>query len=68
MAYSPPTKATLIFSFLILLIGVIIGILEIYDGLSKTLNIPSNYILLAGFVLTILSWIIVYIGVRLRGL
>ncbi|TFG15716.1 MAG: hypothetical protein EU535_01275 [Promethearchaeota archaeon] len=68
MSYSPPTKGTLILSFLILLIGIVIGIWEIYDGLSKILGVPSNYILLAGFILTFLSWIIVYIGVRVRGL
>ena len=68
MSYSPPTKGTLVLSFLILLIGIIIGIWEIYDGLSKTINVQSNYILLGGFILTFLSWIIVYIGVRVRGL
>lgn len=68
MSYSPPTKGTIIFSFLVLLIGLVIGIWEIYDGLSSTLGVPSNYLLIAGFILCFLSWIIVYIGVRVRGL
>jgi hypothetical protein len=68
MAYSPPKKATIILSLLFLLIGIIIGIWEIYDGLSKTLNINSNYILIGAFILTLISWLIMYIGVRVRGL
>ena len=67
MPYSPPTKGTIILSFLILLIGLAIGIWEIYDGLSKMIGIDSSYILLAGFILTFLSWLLMYIGVRLRG-
>jgi hypothetical protein len=68
MSYSPPTKKTIMFSFLVLLIGIVIGIYEIYDGLGKTLGVQSNYILLAGFILCFLSWFIIYIGVRVRGL
>ena len=68
MSYSPPTKKTIMFSFLVLLIGLVIGIMEIYDGLGKTLGVPSNYLLLAGFILCFLSWLIIYIGVRVRGL
>jgi hypothetical protein len=68
MSYSPPTKGTLILSFLVLIIGIAIGIWEIYDGLSKMIGVNSTYILLAGFILAFLSWIIVYIGVRVRGL
>jgi hypothetical protein len=67
MPYSPPTKATVILSLLILLIGIIIGIWEIYDGLSKMVNVSPNYVLLGAFILTFLSWLIMYIGVRLRG-
>ena len=68
MSYSPPTKGTILFSFLVLIIGIGIGIYEIYDGLSATLGVPANYILLAGFILCFLSWLIIYIGVRVRGL
>ena len=68
MSYSPPTKGTIIFSFLVLLIGLAIGIYEIYNGLAKTLGVPSNYLILAGFILAFLSWLIIYIGVRVRGL
>ncbi len=68
MSYSPPTKKTIMFSFLVLLIGMVIGIWEVYDGLSATLGVPANYILLAGFILCFLSWLIIYIGVRVRGL
>jgi hypothetical protein len=68
MPYSPPTKKTIILSLIILLIGLVIGVWEIYDGLSKTVGIDSTYILLIGFILTFLSWLLMYIGVRLRGL
>jgi hypothetical protein len=68
MSYSPPTKKTIMLSFLFLLIGIIIGIWELYDGLSTILNINSNYLIIAGFGLVFLSWIIMYIGVRVRGL
>lgn len=68
MSYSPPTKGTIIFSFLVLIIGIAIGIWEVYDGLSSMIGVNSNYIIIAGFVLTFLSWLIMYIGVRVRGL
>ena len=68
MSYRPPTKSTIMFSFLVLLIGLVIGIWELYDGLGKTLGVDSTYLILAGFILAFLSWLIIYIGVRVRGL
>ncbi|MFX1259627.1 MAG: hypothetical protein ACFFAN_17370 [Promethearchaeota archaeon] len=67
MSYSPPKKGTIILAFLVLLIGIIIGIWELYDGLSTSLNIDSNYLIIAGFILTFFSFLIMYIGVKARG-
>ncbi|MFX1393225.1 MAG: hypothetical protein ACFFAH_06565 [Promethearchaeota archaeon] len=64
MSYSPPTKRTIIISFLLLIIGIVLGLLG-FLGLVKGYNDIFIYI---GFGLIVLSWLLMYIGVRFRGL
>lgn len=64
MSYSPPTKRTIIISFIILLVGIILGILA-FLGVFKGFN---EWIIYIAFALIIFSWILMYIGVRFRGL
>ena len=65
MGYSPPKKATVMLSFLILIIGIILGICGVLNVI-KGGNI-SDYLIYAGLGLCFLSWLLMWIGVKLRG-
>jgi len=68
MAYSPPTKKTVMLSLLVLLIGIGIGIIEFSDGsFSASWGLSSMLVMYIAFGLCLLSWIIMMIGVLLRG-
>jgi len=63
MSYSPPTKRTIMISFLLLVIGIVLAIVG-FLGLVKGFN---DWLIYIGFGLIILSWILMFIGVRFRG-
>lgn len=68
MPYSPPTKKTVLFSLLVILIGIGIGILELSDGsFSASWGLSSMQVMYIAFGLCFLSWIIMMIGVLVRG-
>ena len=77
MSYSPPKKVTVILSFIILLIGIIFGLIyiyesdTIYDLFKDFIKDPVDFtkiFLTVCFILTLLSWLLIYLGVRVRGL
>ena len=72
MPYSPPKKATLIISLIFELLGIIIGLLGLYGyGYLLPISLGMNndtLFVIVGFLLTLIGWLIVYLGVRLRGL
>ena len=77
MSYSPPKKVTVILSFIILMIGIIFGLIyaydpeTIYDLFKDFIKDPVDFakiFLTACFILTLLSWLLIYLGVRVRGL
>jgi len=63
MSYSPPTKKTVMLSFICLLIGIVLGILG-FLGLVGDL---SQIIVYIAFGLCFFAWLLMYIGVRFRG-
>jgi hypothetical protein len=68
MPYSPPTKKTVLISFFVLLIGIAIGIVELSDGsFSASWGLTSMQVMYIAFGLCFLSWIIMMIGVLVRG-
>ncbi|MBD3254599.1 MAG: hypothetical protein GF383_05875 [Candidatus Lokiarchaeota archaeon] len=68
MSYSPPKKATVIMSLIILLIGILLGILGFFDVIPRINgNNYNEYFVIAGFILSFLAWLIMYLGVRIRG-
>ncbi|MBY9005827.1 MAG: hypothetical protein KGD63_03630 [Candidatus Lokiarchaeota archaeon] len=72
MNYSPPTKKTIELSLFILIAGislVMTGYQELITEDIVFLNININvWCFFGGFLLSLLSWLIMYIGVRARGL
>jgi hypothetical protein len=77
MSYSPPKKATIILSFIIFLIGFIFGLIyiyepdTIYDIFEDFIKDPEDFfkLFMTGcFILTLVSWLLLYLGVRVRGL
>ncbi|MHA1657758.1 MAG: hypothetical protein ACTSUT_01375 [Promethearchaeota archaeon] len=71
MAYSPPKKATLIMSLILEIIGIIIGLMGLYGYctiIPINIGMDINQIcVILGFVLTLIGWFILYLGVKLRG-
>ena len=77
MSYSPPKKVTIILSFIIFLIGFIFGLIyiyepdTIYDMFEDFIKDPEDFfkLFMTGcFILTLVSWFLLYLGVRVRGL
>ncbi len=74
MSYSPPKKVTVILSFIILALGIILGLTfifepdVIYDLFS---DIPiedfTKTFMTICFSLTLIGWLLLYLGVRMRG-
>lgn len=63
MSYSPPTKRTIYISFLLLVIGIVLALV----GFFHLVKGYSDWFIYIGFGLVVLSWILMYIGVRVRG-
>ena len=72
MTYNPPTQKTIELSLLILTIGislVITGYQELITEDIVFLNININtWCFFGGLLLSLLSWLIMYIGIRVKGL
>ena len=73
--YSPPKKSTLLISFVLLALGMVIGFLGalemIFPFLSQievlaAWDIDAVFVI-TGLILAGLSWFLVYLGVKLRG-
>jgi len=74
MAWTPPTKFTVIFSFLLLVIGLFI-LIELFFSLAGILPVlvlgPFNALETWGIIgmgLVFLAWFFMFLGVRLKGL
>ena len=71
MKYSPPTKTTIELSLLTLTVAislVITGYQELIIENIVFLNININvWCFFGGLLLALVSWLIMYIGVRLKG-
>jgi hypothetical protein len=63
MPYSPPKRVTIMLSLLILIIGIVLGIC----GNLGYLGSYSNICVYVGFGLCFLSWLLMWIGVKFRG-
>ena len=62
MGWSPPTKGTVIISFLLLLVGIVIYILSYYG----ILNFAYDNII--AFSLACVAWLLMFLGVKMKGL
>ena len=74
MAWTPPTKFTVIFSFLLLVIGLFI-LIELFFSLAGILPVlalgPFNSLETWGIIgmgLVFLAWFFMFLGVRVKGL
>jgi len=74
MAYSPPKKTTIIYSLIILLIGLILGVIAflgeattIFPFLELFGYTAEEICLLISFALSFLAWLLMFLGVKLRG-
>ena len=68
MAYSPPTKKTVMFSLICVLLGIILGILGFLNLIPSAGGVNWNNIMVyIGFGLCFLAWLLMYIGVRMHG-
>ena len=74
MAWTPPTKFTVMFSFLCLAGGLFI-LTELLLGLTTVLPVlvlgtfsSSETWGIIGMVLVFLAWFLMFLGVRLKGL
>ncbi len=72
MKYSPPTKSTVELSLLILIAGISLVITGYQESIKEELyflDIHANvWCFYGGFLLALLSWLIMYIGIRTKGL
>ncbi|MBD3212792.1 MAG: hypothetical protein GF311_09300 [Candidatus Lokiarchaeota archaeon] len=76
MTYSPPKKITVVISFLLLALGIILmvsiyWIPAVWDTLSTitigTLS-PIEFWVIIGLGLVFLSWLLLFIGINYRGI
>jgi len=72
--WTPPSKMTMILALLIIIFGIILGIWGLLDLTGQLppdfpINISSyNQILIyISWILSIISWIIIFIGIKMKG-
>ena len=73
--YSPPKKVTLITSFIVEVLGIVLGVwgaLRLIDPFLVDIGIDPVISFdvvceITGFVLTAIAWFIFYLGIKLRG-
>ena len=65
MPYSPPTKITIIISFICLIIGFVLGIVGLYVPAVKDW---SEILVLIGLILCSIAWVLMLLGVLIRGI
>ncbi len=73
MAWTPPTKFIVILSFIIALAGLILGsmgallMLDDFPALFEDLG-PNGNAIFIGVLLCFFSWVLMFLGVKLKGL
>lgn len=73
MAWTPPTKFIVILSFIITLAGLILGsmgafsMLDDFPRLLEDLD-PNGNAIFIGVLLCFFSWVLMFLGVKLKGL
>ncbi|MFX0140447.1 MAG: hypothetical protein ACFFDN_42805 [Candidatus Hodarchaeota archaeon] len=65
MPYSPPTKMTIIISVICLIIGFVLGIVGLYVPAVKDW---SEILILIGLILCCIAWVLMFLGVMIRGI
>ena len=73
--YSPPKKTTLITSFVVELLGIVMGVFGALGminpylvdiGIIPAFNVDI-VIEITGLIMTAIAWFIFYLGIKLRG-
>ena len=73
--YSPPKKVTLITSFIVELLGIVLGVwgaLGLIDPFLISIGINPLVSIdivceITGLIMTAIAWFIFYLGIKLRG-
>jgi len=68
MGWSPPKKFTVIISFLILVVGISCGLISYGIWDVDLFGLDSLTIGILGIVLCFLSWLVLMLGVLVRGI
>ena len=70
MAWTPPTKWTVVFSFLVLLGGLFVlsELLLGYTAVLPALPLGAEVWGMIAMVLVFLAWFLMFLGVKLKGL
>ena len=71
MGWSPPKKITVVISLFLLVFGLLFGVVGVgiiaLPPLTEIFG-DNNILILVGLVLVFLAWLIVILGVTIRGL
>lgn len=73
--YSPPKKVTLITSFVVELLGIVMGVfgaLGMVNPYLESISIVPAFnvdlvLEITGLIMTAIAWFIFYLGIKLRG-
>ncbi|MFX0065109.1 MAG: hypothetical protein ACFFC7_23295 [Candidatus Hermodarchaeota archaeon] len=73
MGWSPPRKTTVIISFLVMLIGLVIGVLGFLEVFSTILPLvwifnTDTLAMLVGLIITFIGWLLLFLGVKMTNL
>jgi len=67
MGWSPPKKITVVFSLLLLLLGLVLGLAG--TGLIQLdLGLDPNVMIILGFFVEAIAWALLMLGILVRGL
>ena len=68
MPWTPPKKTTVILTIILEVIGLILAFIGIFGVISPIESIDINLILnITGLLLSFIGWIILLLGILLRG-
>jgi hypothetical protein len=72
MPLSPPTKVTMVTALVLTVVGLIVGLVGLFDLLPPDL-IPiamntNELLYYCGFLIPAIGWILIFIGTRVKGM
>ncbi|MFX1533544.1 MAG: hypothetical protein ACFFDI_04850 [Promethearchaeota archaeon] len=67
MSWSPPRKTTVIISFLVVLIGLVIGALGFLGYVDPILPGMDTLAMLVGLIIAFIGWFLLFLGVKMTN-